>query len=1356
MNEKTLRLIANSIPAYPELDAENFTYELSRKREFAENYLGPSQSFPEKQGDLLDSQKFAQNFINPNTPYTKILGYQGVGSGKCVHPETLISTNYGTFKAHEIWDVFRSNHVLIPGGYEQGEWSTVEYLRTLTAEPRPEKDLVEGDRVEPSLQTLALSQTSGLFEMREIRRLYRQLVHEDLLKVTLEDGSSVTVTTSHKLFDGETWTLDFDIGTSVAVPSFVTLDISTDVRTYREKFATTSEKNLGLSGSEHEDLPVTPRRSPSPSGSPRYTLMKIVQIERVVYCGYVYDFEVAIDHNYIAGGILCHNTCLAAVVVENFKNTLVGGEKRKPALIVVKNDGLRLAYLREIARVCTAEGTYKPKLSAAEEAGLASLSAEAIEARLNRDIGKTFEIVTVEVFLSNLGTDEQIRKLHSYRVIVIDEAHAVREHGGDSVRTSKPETESKKRKSSSAAAVPEGKKSRSEGAPAKTLYSELKRFLHVVEGARILLLSGTPIWDQTYEIASLMNLILDLDKQLPTGAKFNRTFFNETAPSTGGPSVTSLKPEMVRVLREAFRGRVSFLRPGTTSSRKEEIGVTQPWTLHRKIYPVAMSSFQAKYAEEAKLHEDRREVTVGGKTSVRVTKGGEVYKLARGAMNMVLPVFDSKGNVVGGEYGSSAMKKYVVENREKGRIGEKKTIVSNYAVRGNLARELKNNLAKYSIKFAAVIDDIIAHPNEVTFVSNEVVGSDPGGAIMFGLCLELRGFKWVRTVSAMESPSATKRFVVLTGEGGQSTSNAKQIRDIIESLSKPDNRYGERLQVIIGSKKVSLGLSFFNVRKFWGIHPNWNIPSEEQAKARIMRFGGERAFPLEERYVKIYFLCALEEGKLAQGKGYPPEKGFSPKETIDVYIYRRAEEKEFRNTLIYRVMKEEAVDGAINYGRNVLEGDVEGSRDCDYQKCNYYVSRFPRDKIDRSGKVWSYEIPLEDQDFSTYSTVYAQSQIRVYSREILEIFSQNFAMHIDSLASRLGVPEEEKPVLYRTLQNLINTRTPLRDKLGFQGILMEQGNIIYVESKLTPNATYANSAYVATPYVHERSSMDTIVENMLLDRDVGILREICGDDISDEEKKRKLEREWEGLSHSTKIILFESSFVLTREGGEPTPVQKFVLNEMIGELFKIEGKYYHILYADEFTGTSYNVGSKELPAEGKTRVFVPKGKSNPARFENVVDPVIESSILKKIKDSESEKKRSQFEGNEYGIIGWLSKKDKSFKIELQGENRFGKKGLTKGLRCKNFDIPKLLNIFIERIKYLPPADKIYSDRDATQLIRLIRGRAAVPEKYRNAEWLAGKSEKELRQLLTLFSMTNDQLCVELEKWLDEKKLLSRR
>jgi intein/homing endonuclease/DNA polymerase III delta prime subunit len=47
---------------------------------------------------------------------------------------------------------------------------------------------------------------------------------------------------------------------------------------------------------------------------------KIISIDRIQYNDYVYDLEVEDIHNYIAEGIICHNTCVGVAIAENFKD----------------------------------------------------------------------------------------------------------------------------------------------------------------------------------------------------------------------------------------------------------------------------------------------------------------------------------------------------------------------------------------------------------------------------------------------------------------------------------------------------------------------------------------------------------------------------------------------------------------------------------------------------------------------------------------------------------------------------------------------------------------------------------------------------------------------------------------------------------------------------------------------------------------------------------------------------------------------------------------------------------------------------------------------------------------------------
>ena len=120
----------------------------------------------------------------------------------------------------------------------------------------------EGYWAEPSEQLLtnSIDEATESIVQSHIRRLYRQYVSERLRKVRLEDGSSVTITHQHKLLTDKGWTNDLRVGDYVS---------KADKQVY---------------------------------------YCKIKEIEDVQYDGWVYDFEVEDHHNFVADGILCHNT----------------------------------------------------------------------------------------------------------------------------------------------------------------------------------------------------------------------------------------------------------------------------------------------------------------------------------------------------------------------------------------------------------------------------------------------------------------------------------------------------------------------------------------------------------------------------------------------------------------------------------------------------------------------------------------------------------------------------------------------------------------------------------------------------------------------------------------------------------------------------------------------------------------------------------------------------------------------------------------------------------------------------------------------------------------------------------------
>lgn len=164
-----------------------------------------------------------------------------MGLGKCCSADTLIFANGMPRAAEELWKTYSGETTFDGEGY----WTVP------TAQ----------------LYTNAINEATGQIEQASIQRLYRQHVSEQLRKVRLEDGSSVTITSLHKLLTNRGWTNDFHTGDYVGVSTKLASDDKVGVRYCRIK-----------------------------------------EIENIEYDGWVYDFEVDQHHNYVANNILCHNT----------------------------------------------------------------------------------------------------------------------------------------------------------------------------------------------------------------------------------------------------------------------------------------------------------------------------------------------------------------------------------------------------------------------------------------------------------------------------------------------------------------------------------------------------------------------------------------------------------------------------------------------------------------------------------------------------------------------------------------------------------------------------------------------------------------------------------------------------------------------------------------------------------------------------------------------------------------------------------------------------------------------------------------------------------------------------------------
>ena len=116
-----------------------------------------------------------------------------MGLGKCVLPDTKIQVNGVLKSAASIWQKYSQATEFDGEGY----WS----------------------KPKDSLFVNSLDEATGKIILAKIGNLYRQKIEEKVVRVNLEDGSSITITKRHKLLTDRGWQNNLQQGDFVCVPS---------------------------------------------------------------------------------------------------------------------------------------------------------------------------------------------------------------------------------------------------------------------------------------------------------------------------------------------------------------------------------------------------------------------------------------------------------------------------------------------------------------------------------------------------------------------------------------------------------------------------------------------------------------------------------------------------------------------------------------------------------------------------------------------------------------------------------------------------------------------------------------------------------------------------------------------------------------------------------------------------------------------------------------------------------------------------------------------------------------------------------------------------------------------------------
>jgi len=305
-----------------------------------------------------------------------------------------------------------------------------------------------------------------------------------------------------------------------------------------------------------------------------------------------------------------------------------------------------------------------------------------------------------------------------------------------------------------------------------------------------------------------------------------------------------------------------------------------------------------------------------------------------------------------------------------------------------------DNIGKYSGKMGKICE-LVKNSTGIIIIYSQYID---GGVVPLALALEEMGFARYGsasyTTSLLKTPQTPidaltmkkrdefdknklgdfkqAKYVMITGDKTFSPNNLADIK----YATNEDNKYGEKVKVILISQAAAEGLDFKNIRQVHILSPWYNLNRLEQIIGRGVRNLSHCSLPFKERNVEIYLHATLPK---------------DDEEPADLYLYRYAEKKAVQIGQVTRLMKEVAVDCILNIGQTKLTvddllanaqnkniklmlaskkevefkiGDKPFSGICDYMdNCNFVCSP-------------NQEIKPEEIVNSTYSLNYAKPIMR--------------------------------------------------------------------------------------------------------------------------------------------------------------------------------------------------------------------------------------------------------------------------------------------------------------------------------------------------------------------------------------------
>ena len=201
-------------------------------------------------------------------------------------------------------------------------------------------------------------------------------------------------------------------------------------------------------------------------------------------------------------------------------------------------------------------------------------------------------------------------------------------------------------------------------------------------------------------------------------------------------------------------------------------------------------------------------------------------------------------------------------------------------------------LQKYSPKMKAILDNI-KKSNGLIFVYSQFTSVE--GSAIFSMVLEANGY------APFGSDSNKPKFALYSG-----SVDYKKRKEIIDTFTSSDNKYGKDLKIILASAAGAEGLDLKNIRQIHIMEPYWNEILIKQVIGRGVRRNSHMDLKPDERNVEVFrYLSVFTDQEKSR---------VSRREQLstDEYIMEVAMSKEKITNELLMTLKEAAVDCKLN------------------------------------------------------------------------------------------------------------------------------------------------------------------------------------------------------------------------------------------------------------------------------------------------------------------------------------------------------------------------------------------------------------------------------------------------------------